>query len=211
MEACMKEVRAGNFRTYARWLAVTDVILEMAVPILCVVTNRVLPVFTFVLLIVFSVLTGVLELPMCCSCMQCCRVLTAKMSILNNLMLRSLLYACISAVLLAVSAAVDGENNPAGWYFGIANGINFIFYAVASFKGEEAVDVQGEEGVVRDKARDALRNQAQAAAGAAAKDPKIQKAAMEAASDPENQKKAVEAAKANPGLAAAALKAASRV
>uniref|UniRef100_A0A6U5B6T3 Uncharacterized protein n=1 Tax=Hemiselmis andersenii TaxID=464988 RepID=A0A6U5B6T3_HEMAN len=211
MEACMREVKSGNFKTYARWLAVTDVILEMAVPILCLVTNRTVPIVTFVLLILFSVLGGVLELPMCCSCLQCCRTLSGKMSVLNNYMLRALFYACISACLLAVSAAMDSENNPAGWYFGIANGINCILYMIASFRGEDPVDAAGEEGVVRDKARDALRNQALAAAGAAAKDPKVQKAAMDAASDPENQKAAVDTAKANPGLAAAALKAAARV
>mmetsp|Transcript_39135 Transcript_39135/g.76503 ORF Transcript_39135/g.76503 Transcript_39135/m.76503 type:complete len:211 (-) Transcript_39135:24-656(-) len=208
MDACMQEVRSGNFKSYARWLAVIDVLLEMAVPILCLVTNRTLPVITFVLLILFSVLAGVLELPMCCGCLQCCRFLGDKMKVFKNFMLRALFYACVSATLLAVSAAIESENNPAGWYFGIANGINCFFYMIASMKGEVAGDEAADEAVVRDKAREALRNQALTAAGGAAKDPKVQAAAAEAMQDPENQKLVGDAVKSNPGLAAAALKAA---
>lgn len=161
----------------------------------------------FGLLVAFSVIAGVIELPLCCSCFQCCRWCGGKMSWFKHFLLRAFMYACMSAILFVVSALQ--ENSPAGWYFGIANGINTFLYIFAHFKGEVAGNEAADEGIMRcsaarrpataqqapgadtrvlrrDMAREKVREQAMAAASGVARDPKVRKARS-----PSSQEKAV--------------------
>jgi hypothetical protein len=100
-----------------------------------------------VLMIIFSVLAGIIELPLCCTCFQCCRAIGDKMIYFKHFLMRALMYATFAASLIAVQ--VVQENNSAGWVLGILNGINAILYVIAHCTGETPGDEAAEEGVAR--------------------------------------------------------------
>mmetsp|Transcript_2234 Transcript_2234/g.5262 ORF Transcript_2234/g.5262 Transcript_2234/m.5262 type:complete len:218 (+) Transcript_2234:149-802(+) len=211
MDSCWEAVKNGTFASWARWLAVSNVLLEMAVPVISLIMLRPLPILTTCLLIIFSVLTGTVELPICCGCFQCCRWVQTKMAWFSNFLLRALLYAVVCTVLIVVQ--VLAENDAAGWYFGIANGVNVFLYLFARMKGNDLGDAKEEEGIARDKAKEKIKAQALKTMNSAAADPAVQeaakKAAVDAAKDPENQRKVSEVARNNPDLASEALRAAA--
>ena len=100
-----------------------------------------------VLLIIFSVLAGIIELPLCCTCFQCCRAIGDKMTFFKHFLMRALMYAAFAASLIAVQ--VVQENSAAGWTLGILNGINAVLYVIAHCTGETPGDEAAEEGVAR--------------------------------------------------------------
>ena len=127
----------GSFKGYARGCAVLNVILQFSVPILCIITLKPLPLTTMVLLIIFSVVLGVLELPFCCIWFSQCRTLASFMRVFEMYWIRSILYLALAATLIAVAVHID-QNNPATWYFGLILPVIAILYLLASCKGEKS-------------------------------------------------------------------------
>ena len=127
----------GNFKGYARGCAVLNVLLEFAVPILCIMSANSLPIVTTILLFIFSVVLGVLELPFCCIRFQQCRTLASLLRIFEIYWIRAILYLVLGVIMISVAVHVD-NNNPASWYFGVMLPIISILYFMASCKGEKS-------------------------------------------------------------------------
>ena len=136
-ESFWSALENGSFKGYARGCAVLNVVLEFSVPILCIITMRPLPLVTMVLLFIFSVILGVLELPFCCMWFSQCRTLASFIRIFEIYWLRAILYLALAATLISVAVHVD-QNNPATWYFGLILPIIAVLYLLASYKGEKS-------------------------------------------------------------------------
>jgi hypothetical protein len=208
-ESFWRALENGSFKGYARGCAVLNVILLFAVPLLCIVTLKPLPIATMVILFVFSVVLGVLELPFCCMWFSQCRTLAGFMRIFEVYWIRAILYLALAATLISVAVHVD-SNNAATWYFGLILSIIAIMYLLASCKGEKSSleettytnankDPNAVESGVN---REAAKSETQAPASS-------HQIAMEIAGDEGVQKAAVNVASKNPDLLRDALRAAA--
>mmetsp|Transcript_13194 Transcript_13194/g.27198 ORF Transcript_13194/g.27198 Transcript_13194/m.27198 type:complete len:245 (+) Transcript_13194:83-817(+) len=131
-------VESGSFRSYARGFAVVNLLLMLAVPFLMLITARLLPVLTFVLMISLGVIMALIELPYCCSCCEWCEKLKAVLEVFENFALRGVIYVAFGATLIAVAHRVD--KHAVTWAFGIGLPINGVLYWIASCQGEVEVD-----------------------------------------------------------------------
>ena len=130
-------IEHGRFTGYARGCAVLNVLLLLIVPVLCIATSHWLPVVTTVLLFIYSVILGVLELPFFCIRCSQCRILASIVSVFEIYWIRAVLYSALAVILISIATQVD-KNNPATWYFGIILLIIAILYFTASCKGEKS-------------------------------------------------------------------------
>ena len=136
-ESFWNTLENGNFKGYARCFAVLNVLLEFSVPILCFVTANPLPIVTTVLLFIFSVVLGILELPFFCIRCSPCKTVAEVIRIFEIYWIRAIVYLILASTLISVAVHVD-ENNPATWFFGVVLPIIAILYFVASCKGEKS-------------------------------------------------------------------------
>ena len=86
-------IEHGRFTGYARGCAVLNVLLLLIVPVLCIATSHWLPVVTTVLLFIYSVILGVLELPFFCIRCSQCRILASIVSVFEIYWIRAVLYS----------------------------------------------------------------------------------------------------------------------
>mmetsp|Transcript_64613 Transcript_64613/g.173143 ORF Transcript_64613/g.173143 Transcript_64613/m.173143 type:complete len:216 (+) Transcript_64613:77-724(+) len=127
----------GSFKGYARGCAVVNVFLLFAVPIICFISLKALPIVTSVLLLIFSVILGVLELPFCCLCFSFCKNLAYYVKFFEIYWIRAILYLGLGTCLISVAIHVE-SNNPATWYFGLILPIIAVLYLIASYTGEKS-------------------------------------------------------------------------
>jgi hypothetical protein len=214
-ESFWRALENGSFKGYARGCAVLNVLLLFAVPLLCFITLKPLPIATMVLLFIFSVILGVLELPFCCMWFSQCRTLAGFMRIFEVYWIRAILYLGLAATLISVAIHVD-SNNAATWYFGLILTIIAILYLLASCKGEKSsleeaayTSANKDPNAVKDPNalesgvnREAAKSETQAPSSA-------HEIAMDIARDEGVQKAAVNVASKNPDLLRDALRAAA--
>ena len=214
-ESFWRALENGSFKGYARGCAVLNVLLLFAVPLLCIITLKPLPISTMVLLFIFSVVLGVLELPFCCMWFSQCRTLAGFMKIFEVYWIRAILYLALAATLISVAVHVD-SNNAATWYFGLILSIIAIMYLLASCKGEkssleETTNTNANKDPAATKDPNALESGVNREAAKSAKQPSASshEIAMAIAGDEEVQKAAVNVASKNPDLLRDALRAAA--
>jgi hypothetical protein len=203
----------GSFKGYARGCAVLNVLLLFAVPLLCIITLKPLPIATMVILFIFSVVLGVLELPFCCMWFSQCRTLASFMRIFEVYWIRAILYLAVAATLISVAVHVD-QNNVATWYFGLMISIIAILYLLASCKGEKSsleetkdTNANKDPNVIKDP--NALESGVNRSIAKSETQAPAHEIAMEIASDEGVQKAVFNVASKNPDLLRDALRAAA--
>mmetsp|Transcript_45409 Transcript_45409/g.92762 ORF Transcript_45409/g.92762 Transcript_45409/m.92762 type:complete len:223 (-) Transcript_45409:1842-2510(-) len=214
-ESFWEGVESGKFKSYARGFAILNLLLMIAVPLICIITANFVPPLTFALLEVCGVLMGVIELPYCCACCDWCEKLKGIISVFENFILRGFMFVAFGTMLISVSHKVD--HSAVGWTFGISVPINGCLYWIASCKGEKEGDSKEDKtsdkkaaagaGDVEAPNTNSMESDADQAAGQGV----LEQAAIAAAKDPKVQKAAIDAVKDNPGIALAAARAAARV